>query len=97
MPSTFFGLEIASSGLRASNAALNTTANNISNVNTEGYSRQAVKTEAMNPLRVLHMAVQARASIHWRLKEYVTSSMTISSATMRRSWVSSIRKHITAR
>lgn len=52
MPSTFFGLEIASSGLRASNAALNTTANNISNVNTEGYSRQAVKTEAMNPLRV---------------------------------------------
>lgn len=52
MPSTFFGLEIASSGLRASNAALNTTANNISNTNTEGYSRQEVKQEAMNPLRV---------------------------------------------
>ena len=52
MPSTFFGLEIASSGLRASNAALNTTANNISNTNTEGYSRQEVKTQAMNPLRV---------------------------------------------
>lgn len=52
MASTFFGLEIASSGLRASNAALNTTANNISNTNTEGYSRQEVKTEAMNPLRV---------------------------------------------
>lgn len=52
MPSTFFGLEIASSGLRAANAALNTTANNVSNVNTEGYSRQEVKTEAMNPLRV---------------------------------------------
>lgn len=52
MPSTFFGLEIAASGLRASNAALNTTANNISNTNTEGYSRQQVKQEAMNPLRV---------------------------------------------
>ena len=52
MPSTFFGLEIASSGLRAANAALNTTANNISNTNTLGYSRQEVKQEAMNPLRV---------------------------------------------
>lgn len=52
MASTFFGLEIAASGLRASNAALNTTANNISNTNTEGYSRQEVKQEAMNPLRV---------------------------------------------
>ena len=52
MPSTFFGLEIASSGLRAANAGLNTTANNISNTNTEGYSRQEVKQEAMNPLRV---------------------------------------------
>ena len=52
MPSTFFGLEIASSGLRAANAALNTTANNISNTNTEGYSRQTVVQEAMNPLRV---------------------------------------------
>ena len=52
MPSTFFGLEIASSGLRAANAALNTTANNISNTNTEGYSRQEVKQEAMSPLRV---------------------------------------------
>lgn len=52
MPSTFFGLEIAASGLRASNAALNTTANNISNTHTTGYSRQEVKQEAMNPLRV---------------------------------------------
>ena len=52
MPSTFFGLEIASSGLRAANASLNTTANNISNTNTEGYSRQQVVQEAMNPLRV---------------------------------------------
>lgn len=52
MASTFFGLEIAASGLRAANAALNTTANNISNASTNGYSRQEVKQEAMNPLRV---------------------------------------------
>ncbi len=52
MASTFFGLTIASSGLRAANAALNTTGNNISNVQTDGYSRQEVETEAANALRV---------------------------------------------
>ncbi len=52
MASTFFGLTIASSGLRAANAALNTTGNNVSNVNTVGYSRQEVQTEAANALRV---------------------------------------------
>lgn len=52
MSSTFFGLTIASSGLRAANAALNTTGNNVSNVNTAGYSRQEVQTSAANALRV---------------------------------------------
>ena len=52
MTSQFFGLNIAASGLRASNAALNTTANNISNANTDGYSRQKVKQEASDALRV---------------------------------------------
>ena len=51
MPSQFFGLQIAGSGLRASNAALNTTANNISNAQTRGYSRQVVSQEANNALR----------------------------------------------
>ena len=51
MPSTFFGLNTAYTGLLASNAALNTTANNISNVNTEGYSRQQVVQQASNALR----------------------------------------------
>ncbi len=51
MASTFFGLTIASSGLRAANAALNTTANNVSNENTDGYSRQQVVTEAADALR----------------------------------------------
>lgn len=51
MPSQFFGLQIAGSGLRASNAALNTTANNIANAQTDGYSRQKVTQEASNALR----------------------------------------------
>ncbi len=52
MTSQFFGLNIAASGLRAANAALNTTLNNASNVNTKGYTRQQVKQEAADALRV---------------------------------------------
>ncbi len=51
MPSQFFGLNIAYTGLTASNAALNTTANNISNAETVGYSRQQVVQEAADALR----------------------------------------------
>ncbi len=51
MASQFFGLNIAYTGLQASNAWLTTTANNIANVETEGYSRQAVKQEAANAIR----------------------------------------------
>jgi len=51
MSSTFFGLNIAYSGLLNSNAALNTTANNISNVQTEGYSRQQVVSQAAQAIR----------------------------------------------
>ena len=52
MPSQFFGLMIASSGLSAYQAALNTTANNISNVKTEGYTRQTTGMSASGALRV---------------------------------------------
>lgn len=52
MPSQFFGLNIAYTGLLASNAALNTTSNNIANVQTEGYSRQQVDQQAAGPLRI---------------------------------------------
>ena len=52
MPSQFFGLSIASSGIRAANAALNTTANNIANTHTDGYSRQQVAQEAADALRL---------------------------------------------
>lgn len=51
MASTFGGLNIAGSGLRAANASLNTTANNISNAETEGYSRQNVIKTAAQALR----------------------------------------------
>ena len=52
MPSTFFGLTIASSGLNAYQIALNTTANNISNVQTEGYSKQQANRVASDALIV---------------------------------------------
>ena len=51
MSSQFFGLNIAYSGLLAANANLNTTANNIANVQTDGYSRQQVDTQAAYPIR----------------------------------------------
>jgi flagellar hook-associated protein 1 FlgK len=38
--STFLGLNTAYTGLQAAQAGINTSAHNISNVNTEGYSRQ---------------------------------------------------------
>ncbi|MCR5304319.1 MAG: flagellar hook-associated protein FlgK, partial [Lachnospiraceae bacterium] len=52
MPSTFFGLNISASGLRAANAALNTTANNVANAQTDGYSRQKVTQSASDAIRV---------------------------------------------
>src|SRR5574344_1564216 len=42
MASTFFGVSIANTGLRSSQAALITTSNNVANVKTTGYSRQVV-------------------------------------------------------
>ncbi len=51
MASTFFGLTIAYTGLQAANAAINTTAHNVSNINTDGYSRQQAEIEAAKALR----------------------------------------------
>lgn len=52
MSSQFFGLNVAYTGLLSSNAALNTTANNISNVQTEGYSRQQVVQQAGKAIQI---------------------------------------------
>lgn len=52
MPSTFFGLNIAASGLSAFQASINTTANNVANVQTIGYTRQTTTLESTEPIRV---------------------------------------------
>lgn len=52
MPSTFLGLNTGLSGLNYFQTALNTTAHNISNANTTGYSRQQVMVSASNPLDI---------------------------------------------
>lgn len=52
MASTFFGLNIGLSGLYAYQASINTTAHNISNAETTGYSRQKVVTSAGEAMRV---------------------------------------------
>ena len=51
MPNTFFGLTIGSTGLFGANIGLNTTAHNVANTETEGYTRQVVKQQADTPLR----------------------------------------------
>jgi len=51
MPSTFLGLTIATSGLYTYQASINVTGNNIANVETKGYSRQAATQVASEALR----------------------------------------------
>mgnify|MGYP001102745666 CR=1 FL=1 len=51
MPSTFLGLNTSYTGLVASNASLNTTANNIANIQTKGYSRQQVNQTAAEAMQ----------------------------------------------
>ena len=52
MGSTFFGLNIGQTGLYAYQAALDTTAHNITNAETNGYSRQVLGLKAGRALRV---------------------------------------------
>lgn len=52
MNSTFLGLSIATRGLYSSQAALSVTSNNISNLNTEGYTRQISNQSAVTPAAV---------------------------------------------
>lgn len=51
MPNTFFGLTIGTTGMYGANVGINTTAHNITNTETEGYSRQLVDTKAGTALR----------------------------------------------
>lgn len=51
MASTFFGLTIAYSGLQAANTSLTITGHNVSNINTNGYTKQQAGTQAADALR----------------------------------------------
>ncbi|WP_066067171.1 flagellar hook-associated protein FlgK [Neobacillus soli] len=50
MSSTFHGIEIGKRAIFAQQTALSVTGHNISNANTEGYTRQNAITQASNPL-----------------------------------------------
>ncbi len=52
MASTFFGLNIGQSGLYAYQSALDTTAHNITNSETEGYTRQVMGQKAAKALQM---------------------------------------------
>ncbi len=51
MPNTFFGLDIGKSGLFVAQGGLNTTAHNISNIETKGFTRQVIEQKAGSALR----------------------------------------------
>ncbi|MGO4538679.1 flagellar hook-associated protein FlgK [Paenibacillus sp. 2TAB19] len=55
MRSTFHSLETAKRGLFTQQAAINTVGHNISNANTEGYSRQKVNMVAARPIEAYGM------------------------------------------
>ena len=57
MASIFNSLGIGYSGLNAAQVAIDTTGHNISNAETEGYSRQRVVTEAAQPITLTPGAV----------------------------------------
>lgn len=52
MSSTFFGLNIGQSGLYAYQSALDTTAHNITNAETEGYTKQVMGQKASKALQM---------------------------------------------
>ena len=55
---TFTGLQTALSGLQASQAAIDTTSENISNANTPGYTRQVVNTVESGSLTIPALSQQ---------------------------------------
>jgi flagellar hook-associated protein 1 FlgK len=63
MSSTFSGLYIGKSGVQAARAALNITGQNITNANTDGYTRQRVDQSALSPA-ALDMLYAAAAGSH---------------------------------
>ena len=105
MPSQFFGLNIAYTGLQASNAWLTTTANNIANVETEGYSRQEVKQEAALALRTFTSYGMAGSGVDAKAIEqvrnqfydlkYWNSNATLGSFEVKEDYVKQIEDYFT--
>ena len=56
MPSTFFGYEVAKSGLFTNQVALNVTAHNLMNADTKGYTRQIVNQQQILPYSALSIS-----------------------------------------
>ena len=87
MPSTFFGLNIAVSGMSTYNAGLTTTGHNISNVKTRGYSRQTVEQSAKEAVSLrtsygmLGAGVEATAILSSR-DDYYDAKYRISNTTV---------------
>ncbi len=61
MTSTFFGLNIALSGLQAQQVALNVTSQNVANANTDGYTRQDAQMVAADPFPLPIAAIAGQA------------------------------------
>ncbi|MEA4969078.1 MAG: flagellar hook-associated protein FlgK [Candidatus Pelethousia sp.] len=63
MRSTFYGLEIARSGLYTSQNELNVTGHNIANVDTVGYTRQRLNTASLAPVSMnVQYALDAKST-----------------------------------
>ncbi|MCR5508953.1 MAG: flagellar hook-associated protein FlgK [Lachnospiraceae bacterium] len=105
MPSQFFGLNIAYTGLQASNAWLTTTANNIANVETEGYARQKVVQEAGQALRTFTSYGMAGSGVDAKAIEqirnqfydlkYWNSNATLGSYEVKEDYVKQIEDYFT--
>ena len=59
---SFTGLQTALSGLEASQAAIDTTGENIANANTPGYTRQVVRTVESGSLTIPALSQQGAGS-----------------------------------
>lgn len=62
MANSFGSLYVGQSGLQSASHGLNTTANNLSNINTEGYVREQVVYEDKNYLKIGKAAVSTQYS-----------------------------------
>ena len=95
MPSTFLGLNTSYRGLVASNSGLNTTANNISNIETAGYSRQKVNQVASSAIRTYTSYGCVGTGVDTLAAERVRMySMISSTGTTIPSWGNTIRSSI---